>query len=126
MPLSRPPLAFIARHTSTPFDAAPDAFRRRPDVAIRTRGNRPSLFSRTIRGGCFAIGLLILVTQFSLAAEFAARGMEPPRLGDSYETDLILNGAASELIADAFFEAIFVIGWRVIRCKTDIPPDDPW
>jgi hypothetical protein len=66
------------------------------------------------------------VTQFSLAAEFAARGMEPPRLGDSYETDLILNGAASELIADAFFEAIFVIGWRVIRCKTDIPPDDPW
>ena len=66
------------------------------------------------------------MTQFSLAAEFAARGMEPPRLGDSYETDLILNGAASELIADAFFEAIFVIGWRVIRCKTDIPPDDPW
>ena len=66
--------------------------------------------SRTVKGGCFAVGLLILLTQFTLTAKFAAMGMEPPQLGDSYETDLILNGAASELIADAFFEAVALIG----------------
>ena len=82
--------------------------------------------SRTVKGGCFAVGLLILLTQFTLTAKFAAMGMEPPQLGDSYETDLILNGAASELIADAFFEAIALIGWRIIRCRVDIPPDDEW
>ena len=71
------------------------------------------------------IGILILITQFSLTAQFAAKGMPPPQLGDSYETDLILNGAASELIADSFFEAVALIGWRIVRCKTDIPPDDP-
>ena len=36
-----------------------------------------------------------------------------------------MNGAASELIADSFFEAVALIGWRIVRCKTDIPPDDP-
>ena len=80
--------------------------------------------SRTVKGGCFAVGLLILLTQVTLTAKFAAMGMEPPQLGYSYETDLVLNGAASELIADAFFEAIALIGWRIIRCKAEIPKDD--
>ena len=59
---------------------------------------------RTVRGGCFAVGVLVLLTQASLALKFAAMGMAPPQLGDSPETDLVLNGAASELIADAAFE----------------------
>lgn len=80
--------------------------------------------TRTVKGGCFAVGLLILLTQLSLTATFAAQGMAPPQLGDSAETDLVLNGAASELIADALFEAVALIGWRVIRCKTEIPPDE--
>ena len=80
--------------------------------------------SRTVKGGCFATGLLILLTQFSSTFKFAAMGLEPPQLGDSYETDLVLNGAASELIADAVFEAMALIGWRIIRCKTEIPPDE--
>ena len=88
-------------------------------------GSVEEAVSRTVKGGCFAIGILILITQFSLTAQFAAKGMPPPQLGDSYETDLILNGAASELIADSFFEAVALIGWRIVRCKTDIPPDDP-
>jgi len=82
---------------------------------------------RTIKGGCFAIGILILATQFQLNFEFASRGVAPPRLGDSPETDLILNGVASELIADCAFEALGLLAWRIVRCTTDIPPDeDRW
>ena len=82
---------------------------------------------RTVKAGCFAIGILILATQIQLNVEFAARGAPPPQLGDSPETDLVLNGVASELIADAVFEAVGLIAWRTIRCTTDIPPDeDQW
>ena len=82
---------------------------------------------RTVKAGCFAIGILILATQIQLNVEFAARGEPPPQLGDSPETDLVLNGVASELIADAAFEAVGLIAWRIIRCTTDIPPDeDQW
>ena len=80
---------------------------------------------RTVRGGCFAVGVLVLLTQASLTLKFAAMGMAPPQLGDSPETDLVLNGAASELIADAAFEAAALIAWRIVRCTSDIPPDDP-
>jgi hypothetical protein len=79
---------------------------------------------RTVKAGCFAIGILILATQIQLSAEFAARGLPPPQLGDSPETDLLLNGVASELIADCAFEAVGLIAWRVVRCTTDIPPDE--
>ena len=37
---------------------------------------------RTVRGGCFAVGVLILLTQFTIAAQFAAKGQPPPNLGD--------------------------------------------
>ena len=80
--------------------------------------------NRTLRGGCFAVGLLILLTQFTIAAQFAAKGQPPPNLGDGYETDLVLNAAASELIADAAFECVALLAWRVVRCKSPIPPDD--
>lgn len=79
---------------------------------------------RTVKAGCFAIGILILATQIQLSAEFAAAGLPPPQLGDSPETDLLLNGVASELIADCAFEAVGLIAWRVVRCTTDIPPDE--
>ena len=32
--------------------------------------------------------------------------------------------AASELIADAAFECVALLAWRVVRCKSPIPPDD--
>lgn len=80
---------------------------------------------RTVKGGCFAVGVLVLLTQASLTLKFAAAGLAPPQLGDSPETDLVLNGAASELIADAAFEAVALIAWRIVRCKSDIPPDEP-
>ena len=79
---------------------------------------------RTVKAGCFAIGILILATQTQLSVEFAARGLPPPQLGDSPETDLVLNGVASELIADSVFEAVGLIAWRIVRCTTDIPPDE--
>ena len=87
-------------------------------------GTVPEAVKRTIKGGCFAIGILILATQFSLKVQFLSRGEPAPQIGDSPETDLILNGVASELIADALFEAIGLLIWRVIRCTTDIPPDE--
>lgn len=90
-------------------------------------GSVKEAVGRTVKAGCFAIGILILATQIQLNVEFAARGAPPPQLGDSPETDLVLNGVASELIADAVFEAVGLIAWRIIRCTTDIPPDeDQW
>jgi len=90
-------------------------------------GSVKEAVGRTVKAGCFAIGILILATQIQLNVEFAARGAPPPQLGDSPETDLVLNGVASELIADAAFEAVGLIAWRIIRCTTDIPPDeDQW
>ena len=103
----------------------PGALAARAYEAEAYDGSVKEAVSRTVKGGCFAIGILILLTQFSLQLQFAAKGLPPPQLGDGYETDLILNGAASELIADSVFEAVALIGWRIIRCKTDIPPDDP-
>ena len=103
----------------------PGALAARAYEADAYDGSVEEAVSRTVKGGCFAIGILILLTQFSLQLQFAAKGLPPPQLGDGYETDLILNGAASELIADSVFEAVALIGWRIIRCKTDIPPDDP-
>jgi hypothetical protein len=79
---------------------------------------------RTVKAGCFAVGILILATQFQLKVDFLSRGMPVPTLGDSPETDLILNGIASELIADSVFEAFGLIAWRVVRCSSDIPPDE--
>jgi len=78
----------------------------------------------TCTRAAFAVGLLILLTQFTIAAQFAAKGQPPPNLGDGYETDLVLNAAASELIADAAFECVALLAWRVVRCKSPIPPDD--
>ena len=37
--------------------------------------------TRAVKGGCFAVGLLILLTQLTLTAKFAAMGMESPQLG---------------------------------------------
>jgi len=32
--------------------------------------------TRTLKGGCFAVGILILLTQLTLTVQFAAKGME--------------------------------------------------
>ena len=83
------------------------------DVAIRVT-SAPALGAL-----CHALGGAVVSTSANPA------GLAPPQLGDSPETDLVLNGAASELIADAAFEAAALIAWRIVRCKSDIPPDDP-
>lgn len=44
---------------------------------------------------------------------------------DAFRRRPLFVGAASELIADAVFEAVALIGWRIIRCKAEIPPDEP-
>lgn len=78
---------------------------------------------RTLRGGCFATGLLLLVTQSEVAAEFAVKGLGDPVMNASREGDAILYRATSELVVDVVSEATAIVGWRMIRWNTS--PTDP-
>ena len=78
---------------------------------------------RTLRGGCFATGLLLLVTQSEVAAEFAVKDLGDPVMNASREGDAILYRATSELVVDVVSEATAIVGWRMIRWNTS--PTDP-
>ena len=78
---------------------------------------------RALRGGCFATGLLLLVTQSEVAAEFAVKDLGDPVMNASREGDAILYRAMSELVVDVVSEATAIVGWRMIRWNTS--PTDP-
>ena len=78
---------------------------------------------RTLRGGCFATGLLLLVTQSEVAAEFAVKDLGDPVMNASREGDAILYRATSELVVNVVSEATAIVGWRMIRWNTS--PTDP-
>ena len=78
---------------------------------------------RALRGGCFATGLLLLVTQSEVAAEFAVKDLGDPVMNASREGEAILYRAMSELVVDVVSEATAIVGWRMIRWNTS--PTDP-
>jgi hypothetical protein len=86
-------------------------------------GSLGEAVGRTLRGGCFAAGLLILVTQVEVGHAFAEAGLGDPVMNASREGDAILNGALSELVVDVVSEATAIVGWRVVRWNTS--PTDP-
>jgi hypothetical protein len=86
-------------------------------------GSFKEAMKRTTQAGCFAVGLLIVVTQFEVAHKFDVAGLGEPLLGGSREGDLILNGALSELLVDIASEAAALLAWRAIRWNTS--PTDP-
>lgn len=86
-------------------------------------GSFKEAMKRTTQAGCFAVGLLIVVTQFEVAHKFDVAGLGEPLLGGSREGDLILNGALSELLVDIGSEATALLAWRAIRWNTS--PTDP-
>lgn len=86
-------------------------------------GSFKEAMKRTTQAGCFAVGLLIVVTQFEVAHKFDVAGLGEPLLGGSREGDLILNGALSELLVDIGSEAAALLAWRAIRWNTS--PTDP-
>ena len=86
-------------------------------------GSFKEAMKRTTQAGCFAVGLLIVVTQFEVAHKFDVAGVGEPLLGGSREGDLILNGALSELLVDIGSEATALLAWRAIRWNTS--PTDP-
>lgn len=86
-------------------------------------GSFKEAMKRTTQAGCFAVGLLIVVTQFEVAHKFDVAGLGEPLLGGSREGDLILNGALSELLVDIASEATALLAWRAIRWNTS--PTDP-
>jgi len=86
-------------------------------------GSFKEAMKRTTQAGCFAVGLLIVVTQFEVAHKFDVAGLGEPLLGSSREGDLILNGALSELLVDIASEAAALLAWRASRWNTS--PTDP-
>lgn len=86
-------------------------------------GSLGEAVGRTLRGGCFATGLLILVTQIEVGHRFAEAGLGDPVMNASREGDAIVNGAVSELVVDVVSEATAIVGWRVVRWNTS--PTDP-
>ena len=79
--------------------------------------------NRTLRGGCFAVGLLILLTQFTIAAQFAAKGQPPPNLGDG--TRRTWCSTPPRASSSPTPRSSASRSWRGASCgATDIPPDD--
>jgi hypothetical protein len=78
---------------------------------------------RTVKAGCFSVGLLIFITQIEVAHKMHVLGLGDPVLGSSPEGDLVINGALSELLVDIFSEAGALLTWRAIRWNTS--PTDP-
>ena len=80
-----------------------------------------TVIARTIKGGAFATGLLILSTQTDLLIEFG----QYVQLGDSEETDFRLLTAGVEVINDIIFEAVALFSWRIYRASLTAERDTP-
>ena len=78
-------------------------------------GSWREALSRTVKGGAFSTGLLILGTQTVLNARLDAMGLDPYVAGGSYAADLVIAGTANELIVDTAVSAVGLIGFRLFR-----------
>eukprot|EP00980_Cylindrotheca_fusiformis_P001647 scaffold374_cov124-Cylindrotheca_fusiformis.AAC.6 len=74
-------------------------------------GDFGTVFLSTAKAGAFAVGVLILATQFDLYTEMGGY----VSVGESVETDARIYRAAGELINDCVFEAITLLSWRLYR-----------
>ena len=82
---------------------------------------------RTVKAGCFAVGLLILVEQNEMrqALEHVI-GMPASEyiVGGNREADLLINSKTSELFVDCASCAVAMLSWRIIRWNSSVPGDD--
>ena len=82
---------------------------------------------RTVKAGCFAVGLLILVEQNEMrqALEHVI-GMPASEyvVGENREADLLINSKTSELFVDCASCAVAMLSWRIIRWNSSVPGDD--
>ena len=82
---------------------------------------------RTVKAGCFAVGLLILVEQNEMrqALEHVI-GMPASEyiVGGNREADLLINSKTSELFVDCASCAVAMLSWRIIRWNSSLPGDD--
>lgn len=78
-------------------------------------GSRERAVATTWSAGAFAVGLLVFSTQLQLFVSFGfdLSGALGYPAEPSLEADLELVRAQSELIVDAFFEAVIMTAWRV-------------
>jgi len=87
----------------------------------------PEAMKRTVKAGCFAVGLLILVEQNEMrqALEHVI-GIPASEyiVGENVEADLLINSKTSELFVDCASCAIAMLTWRVIRWNSSVPGDD--
>ena len=82
---------------------------------------------RTVKAGCFAVGLFILVEQNEMrqALEHVI-GMPASEyvVGGNREADLLINSKTSELFVDCASCAVAMLSWRIIRWNWSVPGDD--
>lgn len=78
-------------------------------------GSWREALSRTVKGGAFSTGLLILGTQAAVNTRLDAMGLDPYAAGGSYAADLVLTSTANELIVDTAVSAVGLIGFRLFR-----------
>ena len=87
----------------------------------------PEAMKRTVKAGCFAIGLLILVEQNEMR-QALEHVIDMPAseyiLGENEQADLLLNSKTSELFVDCASCALAMLTWRVIRWNSSVPGDD--
>lgn len=74
-------------------------------------GDAATIFVGTAKAGAFAVGCLVLATQFDLYRDMGGYF----QVGDSVETDMRIYRALVELINDCFFEGIVMLSWRFYR-----------
>ena len=73
------------------------------------------------KAGAFAVGALVLATQFDLLLEYRGRYV---MLGESDETDFRLLVAYVEVINDVFWEALAISSWRIVHAKFMSDPEN--
>jgi hypothetical protein len=82
---------------------------------------------RTVKAGCFAVGLLILVEQNEMRQTLEhVIGMPASEyvVGENREADLLINSKTSELFVDCASCAVAMLSWRIIRWNSSVPGDD--
>lgn len=78
-------------------------------------GSWREALARTVKGGAFSTGILILGTQAAVNARLDAMGLDPYVAGGSYAADLVLTSTANEVIVDTTVSAVGLIGFRLFR-----------
>jgi len=84
------------------------------DISEENGSSYAEVLWRLVQAGAFAVGLLILSTQFDLFWEFGGKFVQ---YGDGEDSNLRILTAAVEVINDCFFEGIALGSWRLYRAS---------